>query len=361
MQRETNVAIHLKSGGNPVDITAPYPSDRNPTPNTMASETPSGLKSSSSTSITLVGAGGCGINLVRAFQSDKRLDKVSLFDTSKTNLREGEQVRIIANGSGSGSNRAENATEITREIAKLSDDALGVNDVAIVVFSLSGGSGSVLGPLLLREYTRKGVRAIAVIVADTSHSVGAKNTLNTLKTLTQIAQNNEFYIPALLFTNDNTPKRGDVDTVAMNYLTTLIALLTAPTYEVDRNDRLNWINPMKVTGTAPGLKLIALGTPGLKIDTDIVLGTESSDMVDSLLILLENANADIQSELPVARLKKTGFFTGDHPQVIGRVSSDISAIENIIDRVEKTQNMEKAQTHKQVNRLQSDSSDDLIL
>lgn len=363
MERTTVVDIRVNQGA-PHMETAPTPSDttsiRTAESLTTAPE-PVDQTSTSGVSITLVGAGGAGANLVRPFVNDHRINKLYRFDTSLTNVKGDEKVNILTNGSGSGSNRAENAADIQREIDKLSDKHLGVNDVAIVVFSLGGGSGSVVGPLLLREYCRKGVRPIAVLIADTTSAVSAKNTLNTLKTITAIANNNGLYIPVLLFTNDNVNRRGAVDELVLTHVSTLIALLTSPTYEVDRNDRLNWINSSKVSNASSGVKIIKLSTEGLKTNPEIVLGAESTEMVDSLLILLKNADEAIDTPLPPSRLKKTGFFTKDFPQIVGSVSSDISDIDKIIDRVEKMQHTESAHTQKNVDRLKSSGSDDLIL
>jgi hypothetical protein len=278
-----------------------------------------------------------------------------------TNIRPGESVNVITNGSGSGSNRSENAADIQRNISAMEKEELGLNDVAIVSFSLSGGSGSVCGPILIREYARRGVRPIAVVIADTSHAVGANNTLNTLKTLNSIALNNELVIPVIVLSNDLADRRGDVDKMGMNLISVLVGLLTAPTYEVDRNDRLNWINPSKVAGSSLGVKILSLNTPGLNVNTDIVLGTQSNDMVDSLLVLTTSPDDELMIKLPPSRLKKSGFYIDKHPQIIGKISSDISSIEKIIDHVERMKNLSNANSHKAVDRLASNSSDDLIL
>lgn len=358
MTHGTVVDITIKKGISDMDITAPTPSEPSKTGEVVAQDN---KPLSSAVTVTLAGCGGAGINLCRALKGDPRLKEVLYFDTSMSNTRPGESVNILANGSGSGSNRAENATELQRNVSALPKEQLGLNDVAIVVSSLAGGSGSVLSPLLIREYARRGVRPISVVVADTSHAVGAKNTLNTLKTLNSIALNNELVIPTILLSNDLADRRGDVDTIGRNLISVLIGLLTAPTYEVDRNDRLNWINPSKVAGSSIGVKILSLDTPGLNANKDIVLGTESPDMVDSLLVLTNTPDDELLVKLPPARLKKSGFYTAEHPQIIGRISSDISSIEKIIDHVETMSNLSKAHTHKSVDRLASNSSDDLIL
>lgn len=318
--------------------------------------------------VIVVGSGGAGINLARSFLTDPRLTKTLYFDTSMTNTRRGEDVHIFANGSGSGSHRAENAALIEREVTQLSDEELGITDsdhnVAIVISSLGGGSGSVINPLLLRDYVRRGIRVIGVFVADTSSSVTAKNNHKTLQTLTSICKNNNIYLPCIMATNDHADSRTQINEAITLMVSDLIDLLTQPVYEVDRNDRLNWVNPTKIVDSSPGIKFISI-TSSHKFDNPkIILGAQSKEMVDSMLILQSQDNdaIDRKSDLPPARLKKTGFFYDKHQKmIVGKISSDITDINPIIDFVEKMGNQDRAQKHQTVSRLESNSSDDMIL
>lgn len=319
----------------------------------------------SGVNLALIGAGGCGINLCRHFVDDYRIKHTQFFDTSKTNERAGERVHILTNGSGSGSNRAENARDIERNVPQLDDKALGNNDVAIVQFSLAGGSGSVSGPILIREYARRGHRVIGICVADTTSLVSAKNTRNTLRTLQSIAKNNELEIPLIVLSNDMGNGRGNVDKIALSLTNDLIDLLTRSVYEVDRNDRLNWISPMKVVGSNPGLRIISLFNDQRQITSKAILGADSTEMVDSLLILqntLDERPEDSKSTIP-SRLKKTGFYVKNSERLVGRVTSDISCIDAILDGVMKMENAEKAQRNSSSSRLSVDlpDGDDLVL
>lgn len=310
-------------------------------------------------SITIAGCGGCGMNLARAFATSKHAN-VLYFDTSMANSRVGESVNVLCNSSGSGSNRAENARDIERAIPQLPDNELGIANVAIVIYSLAGGSGSVIGPLMTREYLRRGMRVIGVIVAEASSSVGAKNTLNTLKTLTAIAKNNEYYMPFVVLSNDEARGRQAVDEAAIVTINDIIELLTKPVFEIDRNDRLNFLNPTKIVNSQPGMKLLTIDSDKSVPDPKALLGRESTEMVDSLLIL-QNSGSDLDVPLPPARLKKTGFHVQSGRTIIARVSSDISSIDTIINTVEKMQNSDNAQKHQTLSRLQTQDSDDLFL
>lgn len=312
--------------------------------------------------VTLAGLGGCGINLCRPFLTNNGQAQVKYFDTSMTNTRPGEKAYIFAGGSGSGSNRAENARDIQSTMPQLSDSDLGVNDVAIVVFSLSGGSGSTIGPVMIKELAQRKVRVIAIAVSDVGYSVGAKNTLNTLKSLAAVCKNNDLYLPLILLSNDGVDNRAKVDKTATILIQDLLDLLTKNVFEVDRNDRLNWIDPSKVIQTQPGIKLLTLMSDKKLENPNVVIGLESKEIVDSLLIL-QSADQEIAANhtLPPARLKKTGIYQDSHRAISGRINSDVTPIEAIIDFVERQQNTDRAQKYKTLDRLSSTSDDDLIL
>lgn len=360
MSNVVHVSIN-KTGENPMHTQAPQPSATNQ----VSPQAEPIVDHFAKVKVTIAGCGGCGINLTRPFKEITDLHVVKYFDTSMHNSRPGEKVDLVIDGpgSGSGSNRAEHAKSIESYVAKLDAEHLGEGDVAIVVFSLAGGSGSVIGPLLVREYTRRKMRVIVVAVADTSSSVGAKNTLNTLKTLTAVTANNGIYLPTILLSNDMSKTRGAVDKSAELLMGKVVKILTSRVHEVDRNDRLNWVDPSKVAQVDAGLKIMSFAQKESDVDTSIVLGTDSTEMVDSLLILSKSPDEDIGVELPPARLKKSGFFedTNRH-NLVGKVSSDITSINKIIDHVEKMQQVTNSHKLTAVDRLSNlGGSDDLIL
>jgi hypothetical protein len=349
-----------------VDNLAPEP--MSPTTNIVpinSAEANPNISNPSVTKVTIAACGGCGMNLGRIFAGER--DSVTLlnFDTSTTNGRKGEQIYVFGEGAGSGSLRSENAREIERKITSLSKEEMGGDgDVAVVIYSLAGGSGSVIGPLLTREYARQfNMRVICVVVADSSSATGAKNTLNTLKTLTQISTNMDLYIPLIMLSNDQPGGRSAADREATTILTDLIDLLTTPVYEVDRNDRMNWVNPSKVVNTKPGLKLMHLVSDNSSTDASVVVGVDSDEMVDSLLITQTPDEESLHGVvLPPARLKKVGFYGKPNRAIAGKVTSDIKAIDKIIDQVDRMQQIDKSQRTEQLGRLTANSGgDDLIL
>lgn len=324
------------------------------------------MRKACAVTVTIAGCGGAGVNLGRSFVNHEHAD-VIYFDTSMANSRNNERVYQLSSGNGSGSHRAENAKDIESKIPQIPKEVLLDNDVAIVCFSLAGGSGSVVGPLLIRHYAKTmKKRVIAVAIADTESAIGAKNTINTLKTLSAITKNNSIYLPMVILSNNLADTRGQVDLAATTYMDQLVTLLTSVAYEVDRNDRLNWIDPSKVIGAEPGIKLIKFFSDNLKIREDLIMGTDSTEMVDTLLVLQGSPEETGSTSLPRPRLKKMGFYadlngTRKPARIVGSVSSDISSVEKIISQVEETQSYERSQRHSKLDALDTHGSDDMIL
>lgn len=339
-----------------MDIVAPAPSER-PDPVVvpiMAAPTKNGV------SVTLVGTGGCGINIVRPIKVLDLPITTLYFDTSMANTRSGESANIIGGG-GSGSLRSENARDIEREIPGITDEELALGDVAILVFSSAGGSGSVISPLLAREYKRRGTLVIGLCVIDTSSTAEAKNALGTLKTLNALTTKNDICMPTIFLSNDKTSSRKAVDDAAHSLLLDLIDILTKPVYEIDKQDRLRWIDPTKVASTSPGVKILSFVSARSPAPATVQVGVNSKEMVDSLLIIQASPSDDLGSyQLPQSRLRKTGYGSSENFPIIGKVSSDISELDSIIDAVESKQHADRTQKHKPVERLHDASGDDII-
>jgi hypothetical protein len=302
--------------------------------------------------VTIAACGGCGMNLGRMFAGGKAEATVLNFDTSMANSRYEERVNVVTNGNGSGSIRSENARDIERVVSAFTNEEIGLADVGIVISSCAGGSGSVIAPVIARDYARRGMRVVMIVVTDTSSTIAAKNTINTLKTMSAIANNAGLYLPAIILSNDTPKGRTGVDKAVQVLVGDLIELLTKPLYEVDRNDRLNFIDPLKVVGAKPGLKLMQLVSEQTPDDPQIIIGQDSPEIVDSLLIIQNSGEESLPGiELPMSRMKKVGFHQENSRAIVGKVTGDIKAVDSVIDAVERVQNIDQAQNYGQVDRL----------
>ena len=257
-------------------------------------------------SVNVIGTGGAGINLVRLVLPHLNEKATSRYiDTSSSNNRPGEKV-ILINGDGSGSLRSENSDIIARKVTTYSGEDLNLADINIVVFSLSGGSGSVCGPLLIRDIVRRGKLAVAVVVISSEAERKVTNSINTIKSLENITSTSNIYLPIMFF--DNKFGQEVVDKSLSDKLERLVDILTLPAAELDRNDRLNWINAPKVIGATSGLRLLHVecgGSTGVAA-SEYWPGIDDDYIVDSVL------NIRTQSERlpsPTSRASYTGIFT----------------------------------------------------
>jgi len=239
--------------------------------------------------VCIFGCGGGGINTARrALPEFKNNATYRYLDTSKrANLMPGEDAIIMGSGDGSGAVRIENADAVIKAIASLSDEELGLADVNIVAFSASGGSGSVIGPLLIKDIAGRRKRLVIALVISSSQSrVHTNNTLKTLQSLRSITDDIGLYLPISIF--DNNVGVKEVDQVMPYKLARLVDLLTAPTIEIDKNDRLNWINAPKTLGSSlSGLRLLYVTTThdGPKCPDVEVRPSTQNHIYDSLLAI----------------------------------------------------------------------------
>jgi hypothetical protein len=243
------VAAPQTTGVTPEGVTAEAPKAKDPMSIDPARPT-----------VKIWGCGGCGINLVRRFMTPARVQRFKgqvvsgIIDTSGANLGHGETSGSVISDTGSGKVRRENVDIIKSHIGQLYANSE-PEDAHIVLFSMSGGSGSVIGPLGLKDMKEvHGKAVIAIGIADTRCQLDATNSMMTLKTLESIASMADIYIPTMLFTNTgNGATRADVDAVIEKRLDLLTRILTSEVKELDKKDRLHFLMPEKTVGVGGGI------------------------------------------------------------------------------------------------------------
>lgn len=208
------------------------------------------MNDSKKTSIRLYGCGGCGINLVTPFS--KRVlgegysgVEVGLIDTSYSNYTVGHKADGVNfflatdEGEGSGKVRRDNAAVINENVrqALLKQPPADFN---VVLFSASGGSGSVIGPLLMKQLLSEGIPCVGIIVGSSESSITATNSLNTLKSLAAIGESLDK--PCIINYQHNSAenRRSSVDATCDAIILTLAALCSHQNDELDQRDVRNW-------------------------------------------------------------------------------------------------------------------------
>lgn len=215
--------------------------------------------------LRLIGTGGAGTNIIGSWHdmdngrvSGSARCQVVYADTSRSNLPDGindSNVFLLDGTDGSGGVRASNHVEIGRNVPGLLQK-YPPGDLNVVCFSCAGGSGSVFGPLTIRELIRQGKPVVAIIIGSEESAIRRKNTLNSIKSLDNLAR--ELKTPIVAFYVHNTPdrKRSEVDRECRYVMASLSILASRKNREIDTADLANWLNFPKVTAVEPQLSLL---------------------------------------------------------------------------------------------------------
>jgi hypothetical protein len=222
--------------------------------------------------IRAYGCGGCGINLVSQIASFEEAPgtaslECALIDTSRSNLQDRKAASVatylVEGLDGSGKIRAENYHAIDKEIRQILVD-IEPGDMNLIVFSASGGSGSVIGPLLIRELNERKIPNMAIVVGDDSSIIAAENTLKTLQSLEGISKNTG--LPVVMYNVANGEQRAAADKAVFSVVACLAILFSGLNAELDSKDLQHWLQYTKVSGGQPQLAAMRLATTRSEYD-----------------------------------------------------------------------------------------------
>lgn len=213
--------------------------------------------------VRIYGCGGCGLNLASNFvslQSSEHYADVSttFIDTSRSNLNDSipdESIFIIPDVDGSGKIRAENSTAIQQQIKPLLLKHA-PETFNIVMFSGAGGSGSVVGPLVINELLERGETVVAIVVGAYESKISCRNTLNTLKTLDRVSEQHDK--PVVMHFVNTTPEvhRTDIDRDVVRTVSSVLTLCAASNKALDSRDLSTWVNYTRATEVPAQLALL---------------------------------------------------------------------------------------------------------
>lgn len=238
-------------------------------------------------SMTIYGAGGCGTNIISDFTktihpNHDNIDFVAI-DSSDSNMKmlpHGVATELIGAGHGSGKVRRTNVSVINEHIQEYVENTF-LSDINVIVFAASSGSGSVIGPLLMKEIAKRGKRIVCLVINDTIDYLGSVNTMNTWKTLNSLAQQNGIYIPTLTIDNAEVINRTKANEMAcrkLGYLTRAVACNNI--VEIDDNDKLNVLCPLLTCDADPGVygwDILPFATVDQNFDGDYEAATKPDE------------------------------------------------------------------------------------
>lgn len=214
--------------------------------------------------IRLYGCGGFGTNIASSF--DRATGEIErgyaechavYIDTSRSNLRpdiKPENVFLLEDVDGSGKVRRENHGEISKTVKSIVQ-RYEPKDLNVVIFSASGGSGSVFGPLIMGELLERGATVVGIVVGSDESSITARNTLNTLKSLEAIAARVGAPVVICYEQNEREIKRSEIDRECRRVIGSLAILASRQNAELDTRDIANWAYFNRSTSVGPRLAL----------------------------------------------------------------------------------------------------------
>ena len=231
--------------------------------------------------MVLVGCGGAGINVVADVAPQlKELKEYSnietrFIDTTEKTIQShvshiDEFYRITSDrlteaeldGAAGERKNQQLAADIDIAAKKFLDQEL-VNSKGtyfVLVSSASGGSGSIIAPLLLRAMQAKGFSAIVVTIGDSSNLLSLNNTINTLTSLQAVSRANKTAQSIIYYNNTvngvTTPRtEKDINNKIFKMLSIISVFVSGVVKDLDHQDMINFFTPTnyKTFKTAPGI------------------------------------------------------------------------------------------------------------
>lgn len=183
-------------------------------------------------------------------------------DTSLSNIRDkvgkdikDEDIFVLDDVDGSGKLRSSNAGKIQENIKSIIHK-YPPEDVNIVLFSLSGGSGSTTGTLLMKELLEKNQTAIAVVVGSEESKITIENTVKSLQSLDHVSRMVHKPVVTAMYHNCKDTPRKTNDAAITQLINALSILCSKENKELDTADVANFINHQKVTSVQEGISFL---------------------------------------------------------------------------------------------------------
>ena len=295
--------------------------------------------------MTLFACGGCGVNIASRFiefagKKQPGFAEIQPFflDTSDSNMpanADKEHIYAIDGLDGSGKKRDENAA-IIAERSKEMLHHFKPSDVNIVIHSASGGSGSVIGPLLVSELLSRDAQVIVIMVGSSDSRIEAHNTISTLKTYENISHRRSFPVVAAYYENCEATPRGTVDDRIHKIIVLLSAIFSGENKELDSADLANFLNYPKVTSFKPKLSYLDFFSKDIEVSRDqsivtvVSLTDEKTSSTPNVPVeyqatgfLGREALGTIGIELPIHATVVSGYYHG----VINKLDERLKTID----------------------------------
>jgi hypothetical protein len=219
-----------------------------------------------SNTVTIYAAGGCGINLASKLGKEVPEGFANMefayVDTSRSNMTRNnvpENRKFLikdSNGNeidGSGKERSANIEHIRKDSERVLT-MFKPSNFNLVIHSINGGSGSVIGPVIVAELIKRGLPVIVLLAGSSDSTIEIDNGIKTMQSYDAIAKRNN--VPVICHCEFGTWSK--VDKATLQLTAQLLALLSGNNHGMDTADLTKWLN-LKVVGHASA-KLYTMDT-----------------------------------------------------------------------------------------------------
>lgn len=292
--------------------------------------------------LKLYSLGGAGCNIGAKFtkftgkntHGFAQIDTVFV-DTSRSNLGPNvptESVYLVDGLDGSGKLRASNYNAINECVNEILHQ-FKPGDINVVISSASGGSGSVLAPVIVSELLARDEMVIVISIGSTSSRIETENSLKTLKSYEMISQKRNKPVVMAYRENSLDKSRHEVDAEIETMILILSALFSGNNRELDTSDLRNFLNYNHVTSYKPKLSYLDFFTKEIllgKGQTLVSLASLIDEKTSSETGIPTEYQAvgflpDVTKEgLPIALPIHTCVITGYYHNVVDRLNQKLN-------------------------------------
>jgi len=216
------------------------------------------MSASQKAKIVVYACGGAALNLGPKINHPDV--EVYYVDTSMANRNDGvdaSQLYQIPGVDGAGQNRKMIYRHVQPHIEGIIKQ-FEPGDFNIVLFSASGGSGSTVGPLMIRNLLEQGHTTMASVIGASDSAKFLENTINTLKSLEAISAATGAPVLMNYHENQQGIPQSSIDAELLFGMETLFTLADQNNLGLDTQDIHNWVNYNLVSPVQPQLAALSI-------------------------------------------------------------------------------------------------------